>query len=52
MVHDYCPYKIVFSKTPKKICSFDSNYNITPLYNIDHYAKESNSKMHIKEHEH
>jgi len=41
MVHEHCPYELVFSKSPKLNISFNSNVNITPLYNIDNYAKKS-----------
>jgi len=45
MVHNHCPFELVFSKSPKINISFNSNDNIKPLYNKDDYAKESKFRL-------
>ena len=46
-VHNYCPFELVSSKVPNSFKDFNEVDAITPLYNVDDYAKEA--KLHLRE---
>lgn len=45
--HNYCPYEPVFSNLPNKFQEFNNVEKITPLYNIDNYAKEAKYRLQV-----
>lgn len=45
-VHSYCPYELVFGKSPTTIETLQSG-NVEPIYNIDSYAKEVKYRMQL-----
>lgn len=45
-VHSYCPYELVFGKSPTIIEDLQSG-NVDPIYNIDSYAKEVKYRMQL-----
>lgn len=46
-VHNYCPYELVFSKLPQKLLQINEVDQISPLYNVDNYAKEAKYRLEI-----
>lgn len=46
-VHDYCPYELVFAKIPNTFAQFKAIDKVTPLYNIDNYAKEIKFRLEV-----
>lgn len=47
MVHNYCPYELVFGRTNNLPRNFTYVTSIEPIYNIDDYAKESKYRLEI-----
>lgn len=45
MAHNYCPYELVYSKTPNLPKELSIKNNIDPIYNIDNYAIESRYRL-------
>lgn len=43
-VHNYCPYELVFSRSPTLPADF-AKHTIDPLYNVDNYAKEAKFRL-------
>lgn len=46
-VHNYCPYELVFSKHPNMFQQFTEVDTITPLYNVNNYAKEAKFRLEV-----
>lgn len=46
-VHQYCPYELVFGRTPRQIVNSGKLDKIDPLYNIEDYAKETKYRLEI-----
>lgn len=47
MVHNYCPYELVFGRTSNLPKHFNKLHSIEPIYNIDDYAKESKYRLEV-----
>lgn len=45
-VHDYCPFELVFGKTPPEF-DFLTNNAIDPIYNLESYEKEVKFRLQI-----
>lgn len=45
MANNYCPYELVYSKTPNLPKELSIKNNIDPIYNIDNYAIESRYRL-------
>lgn len=44
IVHDYCPFELVFGKSPNQL---ENMTEIEPLYNVENYAKEAKYRLQI-----
>lgn len=44
-VHHYCPFELIFAKTPTLPNDFTNAQKISPIYNIDDYAKEAKFRL-------
>ena len=39
VVHEYCPYELVFGRLPRKFIDFNRIDRIDPIYNMDDYSE-------------
>ena len=46
-VHNYCPYELIFAKLPNSFTQFNEVDRISPLYNVDNYAKEVKFRLEV-----
>lgn len=46
VVHEYCPFELVFGKTPP-VLDFVNKDRVEPLYNIDSYNKEVKFRLEV-----
>lgn len=47
IVHDYCPYELVFGRLPRQFKDFSKINKIDPIYNLDDYSKELKCRLEL-----
>jgi len=47
VVHEYCPYELVFGRLPRQFIDFNRIDRIDPIYNMDDYSKEVKLRLEI-----
>jgi len=47
VMHNYCPYELVFGRLPRQFANFNKTDRIEPLYNIEDYSKEIKFRLEI-----
>nr|AAL90422.1 RH61266p [Drosophila melanogaster] len=47
VMHNYCPYELVFGRLPRQFANFNKADRIEPLYNIEDYSKEIKFRLEI-----
>lgn len=46
-VHEYCPYELIFGRSPRLFIEFNNSNKIDPIYNIEDNSKEFKFRLEV-----